>query len=264
MLIKMQQHLQHMPIKKMASLLAEVATLLISNGANSTRTKRNVMRIAEAYGYDVEIFFSFSGVVLSVHHNTEGHAETIVKTISAHGINFNLISEVSILSWDIVAEKPSYRVIEERLVYIKQQPAYSHWIKMLWIGVATAALSKIFSGTYIEFIIVFIASCIGFWTKLFLHRKHYNIFMLTLISAFISVSVVKFAVVLGLGESSAALSACVLWLIPGVPLINGFLDLLEGHIVSGWAKAALGTMLIFMIAVGYYLSIFIFKTVYGI
>lgn len=253
-----------MPIKQMAHLLVEVAALLISNGANSTRTKRNVLRIAAAYGYRVEVFFSFSGVVLTVHHPEDASTETLVKTITAHGINFSLISAISILSWDIAAHQPSYLTIQKRLSTIKKQPPYSNWLKMLSIGIATAALCKIFAGSYLEFIIAFIAGCIGFWVKLFLHQKHYNIFMLTLFSAFTSVSVVKAAILLGAGDCYAALTACVLWLIPGVPLINGFLDLLEGHIVSGWAKAALGTMLIFMIAVGYYMSIFIFKLVYGI
>ncbi|WPC14097.1 threonine/serine exporter family protein [Riemerella anatipestifer] len=59
----MEHSLEHnkRSITTLAKLLTEVATLLISNGANSTRTKRNVVRIAEAYGYDVEVFFSFRG-----------------------------------------------------------------------------------------------------------------------------------------------------------------------------------------------------------
>jgi len=46
--------------------------------------------------------------------------------------------------------------------------------------------------------------------------------------------------------------------VPGVPLINGFLDLLEGHIVSGWAKMSMGFIMVFMIAVGFYVSLFVF------
>lgn len=262
----MEHSLEHnkRSITTLAKLLTEVAALLISNGANSTRTKRNVVRIAEAYGYDVEVFFSFSGIFLSLYDKDGNNTETLVKTIGRYGINFNLISDISVLSWDIAAHKLSYDEVEKRLDEIRNKPHYSVWVKMLWIGIATAALSQLFSGTYLEFLVVFIASVIGFWVRLFLVKKEYNLFMQSLVAAFVSVSVVKMALILGLPEGHAALTACVLWLIPGVPLINGFLDLLEGHIVSGWAKAALGTMIVFMIAVGYYLSVFIFRLFYGV
>ena len=78
------------------------------------------------------------------------------------------------------------------------------------------------------------------------------------IGALISTSVVNLCRYFGMNHYQSALNACVLWLIPGVPLINGFLDILEGHIVSGWAKVAMGGMLVFMIAVGFYLSLFLF------
>ena len=63
---------------------------------------------------------------------------------------------------------------------------------------------------------------------------------------------------MGMQDYHAALTACVLWLIPGVPLINGFLDIFSGHVVSGWAKVSMGLLMVFMIAVGFYLSIFVF------
>ena len=71
-------------------------------------------------------------------------------------------------------------------------------------------------------------------------------------------SVIKNFRILGITNFHAALSACVLWLIPGVPLINGFLDIVSGYIINGWAKVAMGFMLIFMIAVGFVISLFIF------
>ena len=62
----------------------------------------------------------------------------------------------------------------------------------------------------------------------------------------------------GVEEYKNALAACVLWLIPGVPLINGFIDSLTGYIVSGVAKLFYAMLLIFMISIGFYLSLFVF------
>ena len=63
---------------------------------------------------------------------------------------------------------------------------------------------------------------------------------------------------MGVEEYKNALAACVLWLIPGVPLINGFIDMLTGYMVSGMAKLAYALMLVFMISIGFYLSLFVF------
>ena len=55
-----------------------------------------------------------------------------------------------------------------------------------------------------------------------------------------------------------ALAACVLWLVPGVPLINGFIDMLSGCIVAGIAKLTHAAILVFMISLGFYLALLLF------
>ncbi|MDO5615296.1 MAG: threonine/serine exporter family protein, partial [Cruoricaptor ignavus] len=135
---------------------------------------------------------------------------------------------------------------------------YPEWAKFVFIGLATAGLSKIFDATHPEFFIAFVAAISGMFVRKIILEKKYNIYISWLIAAFVSTSVVNICRTLGLQDFHGALTACVLWLIPGVPLINGVLDILENHIVSGWAKVAMGFMMVFMIAVGFYLSLFLF------
>lgn len=242
----------------MCGLLSEMAVLLISNGANSARTKRNIARIADAYGYKIDPFFSHSAIVLTVEEKISGRKKTIVKNISHYHVNYSIVSEISILTWDIYERRPSLNHIENRMEQISKIEPYSEWVKILMIAVATAALSQIFDGNYMDFIIAFAAAAIGFLGRKLLIKNKYNTYISWLFAAFVSASVVNLARRLGLEHYQGALTACVLWLIPGVPLINGFLDILENNIVSGWAKTSMGIMMIFMIAVGFYLSLFIF------
>lgn len=251
-------------IENMSFLLADIAILLISNGASAGRAKRNVLRISKAYGYDLEVFFSFSGIVLTLIEPNEKLRSTLVRTVKAHAIDFNLLSEVSALAWDVVKKKKSYEEIQERLTHIKKQPSYSNSTKMIWIGIAVSALCGVFGGGLIQLFVAFLSGCLGFFVRLKLLKRHYNVFMSCLFASFVSVSVIKIAIVLGMHENTAALSSCILWLIPGVPLINGFMDILRGNVVAGWAKTFFGMMFVFMIAVGYYLSTFLFKLIYGI
>ena len=55
-----------------------------------------------------------------------------------------------------------------------------------------------------------------------------------------------------------ALSVSVLYLVPGVILINSFIDYLEGYIEAGSSKLIYGLFIIFAIASGFFVSNFIF------
>ncbi|MFV0565179.1 MAG: threonine/serine exporter ThrE family protein [Flavobacteriaceae bacterium] len=254
--------MQQIDLDNFTSILAKIGAMLISNGANSNRTARNLNRIAKAYGYTIEEFFSHSAVVLTVESPGTGEKRTLVKSIPGYHVNYSIISELSILSWELVQNQMSLEQLEAELDDISHMDSYPEWVKFSFIGIATASLAMIFGGTYIEFIIAFFAALIGIYVRKFILKKKYNINISWLAAAFVSTSVVNLCRIFGLEDFHGALTACVLWLIPGVPLINGSLDVLGSHVVAGWAKLSMGFMLLFMVAVGFYLSIFIFGYAY--
>lgn len=248
-------------LQRVTHLLAEISTLLICSGANTRRALRNVERISQALGYHCEVFHSYSGVVLSVYDTQTNEKETIVQSIAHHGVNFNTISEISILSWQVVEEKLPIHAIENEVKRIKNAPHYPLVLMWFFVSMAGGALAYIFggkNGSYVEFSISFLSTFIGIAARKALQMRHFNHFICWGWAAFVSVSVVNVFRLLEIQPINNALAACVLWLIPGVPLINGFIDLLTGNVVSGWAKLSTAMTLVFMIAVGFYLSLIIF------
>ncbi|VBB46695.1 conserved membrane hypothetical protein [uncultured Paludibacter sp.] len=245
-------------LEQVTQLLADVATLLMSNGSNTRRVSRNVSRIANGLGYDCNIFYSYSAVVLTVSDNKTGEKQTIVKMIPGYGVHFSIVSDISILSWQVVEQKLSVEQIEDEVERIKKIPRYNKYLMYLFVSLAGGALARIFGGTYLEFFIAFLATLIGLFGRNYFQKHQFNSFITWLFAAFISVSVVNIFHLFGISPLNNGLAACVLWLIPGVPLINGFIDLLSGHIVSGLAKLASAAMLIFMIALGFFLSLITF------
>lgn len=249
-------------IERVALLLSEVNFILITGGANTRRVLRNVNRIAGALNYHCEVFYSFSAIILTVYNNTTGEKETIVKSIPHHGVNFNAISDISILSWRVLEKKLRIDAIERELAYIKKKPHYNMYFMWFFVSLAGGSLAYIFGGdhhnSYIEFGISFLATLTGLLGRRLLQLRKFNIFICWAWAAFVSVSVVNIFRTFGVEEYKNALAACVLWLIPGVPLINGFIDSLTGYIVSGVAKLFYAMLLIFMISIGFYLSLFVF------
>lgn len=240
-------------------LLADICVTLMMNGASSGRVKRNIQRIASTLQYEAEIFFSYSAIIITAKHPVSNEKETIIKSIPHLGINFSIVSAISVLSWQVVEQKLSIYQIKSELEEIKEIPHYSKYILWLAVGVAGASLCKIFDGTWTEFFVTFLATVSGLiFRQLIMQRKGFNVYVNWFVSAFISCSVVNFFRRMGIEPMGSALTTCVLWLIPGVPMINSFVDILDGYVVSGWARATMGTMMIFMIAVGFFLSLYIF------
>ena len=249
-------------IERVAQLLAEINFVLFTGGANTRRVLRNTTRIAEALNYHCDIFYSYSAIIITIYDNATKEKETIVKSIPHHGVNFNAISDISILSWRVLERKPPIEVIEREVAYIKHKSHYNMYLMWFFVSLAGGALAYIFGGdshnSYLELGISFLATLTGLAGRRLLQLRKFNVFICWAWAAFVSVSVVNTFRLMGVEEYKNALAACVLWLIPGVPLINGFIDMLTGYMVSGLAKLAYALMLVFMISIGFYLSLFVF------
>lgn len=249
------------PIERAAKLFADINELLISSGANTRRVERNVERFSNALNYHCENFYSHAATVLTVQDKATGEKETIVRVIPHHGVNFSAISDVSILSWEAIEEKLSIEEIEEEVAAIKARPHYNMYVMWFFVAVAGGSLAYVFGGkdaSYAEFGMSFLATFIGLAARRILQLRKFNIYICWAWAAFVSVSVMSIFRLLGVEHYHNALAACVLWLVPGVPLINGFIDMLSGCIVAGVAKLTHSAILVFMISLGFYLALLLF------
>ncbi|MDR2122138.1 MAG: threonine/serine exporter family protein [Flavobacteriaceae bacterium] len=245
-------------IKFVSEVLSEIAITLIMNGANTSRALRNTQRIAEALGYEADFFFSLSGAVLSVRDKKTNETHTIVRAIPHVGVNFGIVSEISILSWRVVHENMDVKCVNEHFKEIKRIKQYPKPILWLFVGLAGAGLSKILEGSWVEFFVTFFATVLGLMVRQILTEKKFNIFIVFAVASFTAVSVVNLLRLVTGFDLKSAFAASVLFLIPGVPLINSFIDILEGYVTQGIARGVHGSMLIFVIAMGLFLSLFLF------
>ncbi len=245
-------------IKFVSELLSEIAITLMMNGANTSRTLKNTQRIANALGYEADFFFSLSGAVLSVRDRKTNEMHTIVRAIPHVGVNFEIVSEISILSWRVVHENIDVREVSEHFARIKAIKHYPKPAIWFFVGLAGASLSRILGGTWMEFFVAFLATVLGLMIRQLLTEKRFNTFIVFAVASFTAVSMVNiFRITTGF-DLNSAFAASVLFLIPGVPLINSFIDILEGYVMQGIARGTYGSMLIFVIAIGLFLSLFLF------
>ena len=120
---------------------------------------------------------------------------------------------------------------------------------LILVGFANASFCRLFGGDITSMGIVFSATITGFFLKQQMQIRKFNHYIIFVVSAFIASLCASTALIFDT-TSDIALATSVLFLIPGVPLINGVIDIVEGYILTGFARLVNALMLIICIAIG--------------
>ena len=236
-------------LKAIARFVAEYATRLMGSGVHTSRVVRNTKRLGEALGVRV-IVSAFQKVVnFSVVDDESGEVCTEAADIPPLPISFELNAELSALSWEAYDERLPLGEIERRDREIVARPRLDPIFTLVLVGLANASFCRLFGGDWFAVSIVFTATLIGFFLKQGMQARGFNHYVIFIASAFVASMYASVALTFDT-TSDVAIATSVLFLIPGVPLINGVIDIVEGHILNGIARLTSALMLIVCIAIG--------------
>ncbi len=245
--------------QKVLELLTEIGEMMMTSGAHTARIIRNLERFAKGLGYHCELVLTYTGIVISIYKESKFKARTLARTVKDKGVNFETISEISILSWDVLENEISIAEIRSALEKIKLRRVYSNLQLYFLAPLASVALCMLFDGDWIQALIVYISTFIGFYARRTLVLKHYNHLLTFFIASTISTLIIHFAGIFFQVKVEQALIVSILYLIPGVVMINSFIDYLEGYFESGTARFIFSSIAILMLAFGFFTSNMIFN-----
>jgi len=238
-------------VNELSKILLEVGSLLMSSGANSARIRITISRIAGAYGYDVDLLITHRALMLTIYDEERDYFFSRLKRTSPHGANFRMVSGISRMSWKIVEENWEIGQIKKELDRLKSLPHYPRIIVLAMVSAAGAGFCRVFGGVYLELLITFIATFIGLFVRQEAMKKSFNPYLAIFFAAFVSSMIAGLALKLKIGPNPEyAFATSVLYLIPGIPLINSLSDLLDGNIMNGIVRGVNGLMISFSIALG--------------
>lgn len=245
---------------RLGNLLLQAGVALIKSGAGSSRVVSNLSRFAMAYGYEANIDMGTRNISISLHLENQENIFSGSRSIATlPGANFRVVSAISKLSWDVIEEDINMDMVEERLKKAKEMPMYNRYLILLLVGLAGAAFCFTFGGNATEMAITFAATFIGLYLKQELVRKKFNPFLVTYASAVVAATVIGLFWKIGVDSKlDHAFATCILFLIPGVLMINAFIDLLDGYIINGLDRGINALMHAFAIASGLATVLYIF------
>jgi uncharacterized membrane protein YjjP (DUF1212 family) len=246
--------------KLLGPFLLEAGLSLMRSGASSDRIRSNIERFASAGNNVLHIAISSLSISINLNDQAGQVLYNGTGSINAQGVNFKIVSGISHLSWEVAEKKVTLEDCKKQLKQICDQPHYNRWLLLLMVSLAGAAFCYAFDGSTPEMFICFGATFFGLFLKQELVKKAFNTYLITYASA------VTACVFVGIMHQflptlkmEHAFSTCVLFLIPGVPLINSITDLIEGYTLNGVARGVGALMHAIAIAFGLVTTLYIFN-----
>lgn len=238
-------------IKEVEEMLLDVGTLLMSSGASTGRIRTTVNRIAEALGYDVELLITSRSLMLTVTEENGTDYTSSVRRTPPHGVNFKIVSGISRMSWKVIEDKLTVKQINLEINRLTALPHYPRLVILSLVSLAGASFCRLFGGEGYELLVTFIATFFGLYIRQEAVKKRFNPYLAIVFASFAASMISGLSVKLGIGDTPEhALATSVLFLIPGVPLINSLTDLIDGNTLNGIVRGINGFIMAFAIALG--------------
>ena len=244
-------------IQELTNFLSEYAAKMLSIGTYTARIERCVCRIAGAYGYEASLMIFVRHFIISVMDPADNSIRrTYVKTGAAAQISFDLISELSALSWEIYDEKIPLARAKAAFAEILASQKKSFAKTLVLLSVANAAFCELFGGDGGAMALVFAATAFGVCARHLLSKLKINLKIQYIAVSFAVSFIVSLGARYGLSATpDVAVGSSILFLIPGVWLINSVFDILNENMLVGISRGLNTGLLIICIAIGLFLTL---------
>lgn len=243
--------------QRFADLLLDMGTYMLASGAHCGRLASNLTRLAVVWGFEIDLNPSFRGLQVTVKDtNNSSNIITSYRSSPVHNVHLAVLTDVSHLSWRVWDEKLSIDTVEKEFAEIKKKSSYKEPIIALAVGISCAGLCFFSFGDIYNALVVFFGAFIGFLIKSKIAKMKFNPMISIAIAAFVTTLISGLGNIYNIGEHpEAAMATAVLYLIPGVPLINTVIDLIEGYLSSAMNRALFSGFILLCIATGMTLCI---------
>jgi uncharacterized membrane protein YjjP (DUF1212 family) len=229
-----------------------VSLIILENGGSTVRAERafngilkglNVEGVATLWRYD---FVAVTRVM-------DGEPETFIRPIRPPGANLSRVAEASMLAARIARGDVDQATIASEVHRIKNIPSpYNIWLVILAAACAAGFFTQFIGGNWGGFGIAFVAGAVGQTVRVALQARKVGTAATTMVCALLSALIAAFGLRAGISQvAPATLIGSVGYMIPGLPLMNGFIDVASHRNMSVGIQRVLNAAFLFLVlAVG--------------
>ncbi len=247
-------------IEQSINLLLDICSLMMSSGADTKRVISSVNRFAMALNFEAHELISHKSIIMTLIDKLNNESYTVVTQIPKYHINFTFVSDISKLSWNVVDKNWTFNQIYEKFETIKSQKRFPLWLELLTVSLAGAGFANLFGGDYLNMLISFLATLVGFSVAKIATHYNVNIYAKIYLAAVAASLIASIGLLWQIGiEPQISLATSVLFLIPGAPLVNSFIDLFNNHILNGIVRFISGVLSVLAIGLGIITAMLIYN-----
>lgn len=228
--------------------ILRVGRMMLASGTASYRVKEAMQAVAAALGIDRHIaLVTLTEITATTHRGPIFRTE--VTELRTLGVNAHRIALLDEFRREVPA-RTTVSEVNAALDGIERMPALHHPVmNAIYAGGACAAFAVLNNARALEVIAVLLAATMGQLLRRSLHHRGVNPFGTTMLAAAVACAVYLASVAvygafgLAVDVHASGYIACVLFLLPGFPLITGALDMAKLDFSAGVSRIIFGTMM---------------------
>jgi uncharacterized membrane protein YjjP (DUF1212 family) len=229
----------------------DLAALVLQSGGSTPLANTTLENVLKGYGEEgVSTFYRQDFIAAS--GITNGEPWAVLQPLGPPGLHLVRASEVTTVSERFAKGEVGTADFVSQVERIKQlPPAHNRWITILAAACAAAAFSRSTGGDWGGMGVVLLAAAAGQFVRSPLQKRAFSRWAITFICALISGFIAVGGLRLGLSRvAGATLIASVIYMVPGIPLINGFIDIVSGkHLFVGVQRLFDASVVFFIMTV---------------
>jgi uncharacterized membrane protein YjjP (DUF1212 family) len=244
------------------SLLLDIGIGLLKAGSSGRRIRITLTSMAAAYDYLIYPEIGPKNISISLLDNQYQPVFNGTRSTNTYGVDFKIMSAAERLTISVKKRKWSMTEMAAEVNRFLSLPKHPFIWVLLAVSTAGAAFCYTFGGSYAEMAVTFGGTCCGMFLKHSLQKRSINVYAVTFLSALVASLFVGIFHVSVYGiRLENAYATCALFLIPGVPLINSIIDLVDGNILYGLERGVNAMIHALAIAFGLTTTLYIFNFV---
>ncbi|SMC20456.1 Uncharacterized membrane protein YjjP, DUF1212 family [Andreprevotia lacus DSM 23236] len=243
-----------MALSRVLNLALQAGLLAHQSGSATHATSLLMQRVARCLGAErVDVLISSTNVGITI--TVGNQSETAMRKAPHLGADFALLCALTRWVRQLEDHALTLAGAEDALAALATPcPHYPLPLVVGMVGLACGGFAALFGGDPVAIAITTLGAACGSAVKTWLARRHFSPAVFATVASFVALLLT--GALRGLSATpSAALAASVLFLIPGVPLINAASDLLNANYLNGMVRLTLSAVVVFGIALGMSLAL---------
>ena len=238
-------------LNKAGSFLSAYSALLLRSGSTCARLERNVGRMAATWNLSVDITIMPRHVSLYIKSDDGCDSNVFTESTSNPAISFEKITLLSQMSWEVAENGLGVEEAQARLNGVSQIKSAGKWWVLLAVSGANGAFCRLFGGDMTAVAVVFVATLCGYYLKQLMLSKKIDVRIVFIVCAFVSSVLACADSLFSLGQTpQVAIGVSVLYLVPGIPLLNSFSDMIDRHYICFFSRMTDALVLVSCLSMG--------------